>query len=278
MRPPIVAGQFYAGTRSALLKQIENCYLHRLGPGRVPKLKADGKRLIKGAVLPHAGYEFSGPIVAHVFNALADDGFPDVFVVIGGHPAHGEIAVTTETFVTPLGEVLVDRDLAERMGMEENPDIHASEHAIEVQLPFLQHLKPDVKFVPIYVPMDIEKAREAGENIAKAVKGKDVVILASSDFTHAGSNYGLLPPKGMRVDEFVRKQDELAINAILELSPTKLFREVEEKMSMCGCGSVAAMLFALEKTAKSAELLKYATSYEIWPSSSAVGYAAIVIK
>jgi hypothetical protein len=279
MRPPVVAGQFYAGTKSDLLHQIEKCYLHRLGPGRVPKLKSDGRRLIKGGVLPHAGYEFSGPIAAHVFSALADDGFPEVFVVIGGHSPYGEIAITTETFVTPLGEVHVDKELAEKMDIEENSDVHAFEHAIEVQLPFLQHLKPEIKFVPIHVPSrEIEKAREAGNKIAKAVSGEDVVILASSDFTHAGPNYDQLPPRGMRVDEFVRKQDELAIKAILELDPMKLFKEIERNKSMCGCGSVAAMLFALEKKAKSAELLKYATSYDIWPASSAVGYGAIVIR
>jgi len=280
VRYPAVAGQFYAGTKSALLKQIEDCYLHRLGPGRVPKLKDDGKRFVKGAVLPHAGYEYSGPIAAHVFDALAEDGFPDIFVMIGGHQnLYDETVITTETFVTPLGEIPVDKNLAEKMDMEENSDVHAREWAIEVQLPFLQHLKSEIKFVPIYAPMDVERAKIAGKKIAEAIKGEDVVILASSDFTHAGSNYDQLPPKGMRVDEFVRKQDELAIRAILELSPTKLFKEVEEnEISMCGCGSVAAMLFALEKRAKSAELLKYATSYEILPSSSAVGYGAIIVK
>ncbi|PIU12692.1 MAG: AmmeMemoRadiSam system protein B [Hadesarchaea archaeon CG08_land_8_20_14_0_20_51_8] len=280
MRYPAVAGQFYAGTRSGLLRQIEDCYTHRLGPGKVPKLKISGRRLIKGGVVPHAGYEYSGPIAAHVFNALAEDGFPKSFVVIGGHPAYGEAVITTETFVTPLGEISVDKDLAKNMDLEENQDVHAYEHAIEVQLPFLQHLKPDIKFVPICVPsMDVKLAEEVGRKIAKAVNGKDVVILASTDFTHAGPNYDQLPPRNMRVDEFVKKRDKVAIKAILELSPTRLFEEIENnEISVCGAGSVAAMLFALEKMAKSAELLKYATSYDIWPANSAVGYGAIVIR
>ena len=280
VRYPAVAGQFYASTRSALLKQIEKCYTHRLGPGKVPKLKSDGRRLIKGGVVPHAGYEYSGPIAAHVFNALAGDGFPETFVIMGGHAAYGEAVITTETFITPLGKVQVDEDLANKMGIEQSPDVHASEHAIEIQLPFLQHLKPDIKFVPVHVPsMELGMAEEVGRKIANAVKGKDVVILATTDFTHAGPNYGYLPPKGLGIDEFVKKQDEIAIKAILELSPHKLLKEIEKNETlMCGAGSVAAMLFALEKTAKSAELLKYANSYEILPSSSAVGYGAIVIK
>lgn len=279
MRLPIVAGQFYAGIKQGLLSQIEKCYTHRLGPGLVPSLKRDGKRLIKGAVVPHAGYDFSGPVAAHVYNALAEDGFPKTFVIIGGHPGHGEVAITTETFVTPLGEVTVDEDLAKKMDMKENPDVHSCEHAIEVQLPFLQHLKSEIKFVPVYVPSrDIKKAQEAGTKIAKAIKGYDVVIIASTDFTHAGPHYHQIPPRGFGVAEFAKKQDELAIKAILELSPTKLFEEVvKHEMSMCGCGSVASMLFAVKGLAKSAELLKYATSHEIWPSEDAVGYGAIVI-
>lgn len=267
--------------KSALLEQIERCYTHRLGPGKVPQLKIRGERSIKGAVVPHAGYEYSGPVAAHVFNALAEDGFPETFVVIGGdHVGYGDAVITTETFVTPLGKVPVDMKLAEKIHIEENPDVHADEHAIGMQLPFLQHLSSEVKIIPVYAPSrDIGKAEEAGKKIGKAIKGADVVVLASTDFTHAGPSYYQVPPGGLRVDEFARKQDEIAIKAILELSPTKLLKAVTEHgISMCGVGSVTAMLFALLGVAKSAKLLKYATSYEIRPAPDAVGYGAIVIK
>lgn len=267
--------------RSALLEQIKRCYTHRLGPGRIPQLKVGGGRGIKGAVVPHAGYEYSGPVAAHVFNALAEDGFPETFVIMGGdHVGYDNVVITPESFVTSLGKVPVDEELAKKMRIEENSYVHADEHAIGIQLPFLQHLNPKIKFVPVYVPSrDIGKAEEAGKKIGKAIKGADVLVLASTDFTHAGPSYGRIPPKGLRVDEFARKQDELAIKAILELSPTKLLEAVtEHKISMCGVGSVISMLFALKGVAKSARLLKYATSYEIRPSPDAVGYGAIVIK
>ena len=267
--------------RSALLEQIERCYTHRLGPSRIPQLKVGGERSIKGAVVPHAGYEYSGPVAAHVFRALAEDGFPETFVIIGGdHVGHDNVVITTEAFVTPLGKVSVDEELAKKMRIGESPDVHADEHAIGMQLPFLQHLNPKIKFVPVYVPsLDMGKAEEAGKKIGKAIKGADVVVLASTDFTHAGPSYSRTPPKGLRVDEFARKQDELAIKAILELSPAKLLEAVtEHKISMCGVGSMVSMLFALKDVAKSAKLLKYATSYEIRPSPDAVGYGAIVIK
>ena len=267
--------------RSALLEQIKKCYIHRLGPSKIPQLKVGGERSIKGAVVPHAGYEYSGSVAAHVFSALAEDGFPETFVIMGGdHIGHDNVVITTETFVTPLGKVPVDVELAKKMGIEENPDVHADEHAIGIQLPFLQHLNTEIKFVPVYVPSrDISKAEEAGKKIGKAIKGTDVVVLASTDFTHAGPSYGRPPPRGIRVDEFARKQDELAIKAILELSPSKLLEAVtEHEISMCGVGSVVCMLFALKGLAKSAKLLKYATSYEIRPALDAVGYGAIIIK
>ncbi len=270
-----------AQERSALLEQIKRCHAHRLGPGGIPQLKVDGERNIKGAIVPHAGYEYSGPVAAHVFSALAEDGFPETFVIMGGdHVGHNNAVITTETFVTPLGEVPIDEELAKKMHIEENPDVHADEHAIGMQLPFLQHLNPKIKFVPVYAPsQNIDRAEEAGKKIGKAIRGADVVVLASTDFTHAGPSYGQPPPKGLRVDEFARKQDELAIKAILELSPTKLLGAVSEYgISMCGVGSVVCMLFALQGVAKSAKLLKYATSYEIRPAADAVGYGAIVVK
>lgn len=285
MRPPAVAGQFYAGTRSSLLEQIERCYTHQLGPGRIPKLKSDGRRLIKGAVVPHAGYEYSGPVAAHVFNALAEDGFPETFVIIGlDHRQLGtSVATVIQTFRTPLGDVPVDRKLAEKICqgvIKEDPIVHSHEHSIEVQLPFLQHLKPEIKFVPICMTLqDIATVREVGNIIAKAVKGEDVVVLASTDFTHCGFMYGQLPPRGMTADEFARKQDKKAIDAILNLDSEQLLRNVKKyNVSMCGYGCVASMLFALKREAATADLLKYATSFEISPDDIAVGYGAIVIR
>lgn len=280
MRYPIVAGQFYSDRRSELISQIENCYLHELGPKSLPKLTPEGERKIIGAVSPHAGYEFSGPVAAHVYGALAKDGFPKTFVIIGGHLPLGRASILTETFVTTLGEVKVDIELAKKMHLPEDPDVHQDEHAIEVQLPFLQHLNPDIKFVPVFVPADDPaEARGAGIKIGKAIEGRDVTIIATTDMTHAGPNYGVLPPHGMKVHDFVKGKDSPAVNAILALNPEQLFRVVDENnISMCGTGSVAAMLYALRGRAGYALLLKYATSYEIFPSSSAVGYCGIVIR
>ena len=267
--------------RSELISLIEKCYLHRLGPGALPKLNTEGKRTIKGGVVPHAGYEYSGPVAAHVYAALASDGFPETFVIIGGdHVGYSKAVITTEDFQTSLGVAKIDRKLAEAIGLEENPDVHADEHAIGMQLPFLLHIYSGFKFVPVYVPStNLKAAKEAGEKIGAAIKERDVVVLASSDFMHGGLSYGYPPPANQSAGEFVKKQDELAIEEILKLSPEGLWKTVREHdISMCGVGAVVALLYAIKPVVKSATLLKHATSYDISPAPDAVGYAAIIFK
>lgn len=271
MRYPAVAGQFYAGTEKELKQQIEECFKHPLGPGILPILKGEGERRIKGAVVPHAGFMYSGPVAAHVYAALANDGFPDSFIILGPkHMGFGSpIALTTERFNTPLGEVDIDEALAKALhtGTIDN-DIfsHRNEHSIEVQLPFLQFLKKELKFVPICIGIQTYKmAKEVGETIARSIEGKDVVVLASTDFSH-------YVPK-----EIAAKKDKMAIDAILNLDAKGLYKVVQKQdISMCGFGPVMAMLEAVN--AKEGELLKYATSGDVAPMKDVVGYGAILLR
>jgi AmmeMemoRadiSam system protein B len=270
MRYPAVAGQFYQGKESDLRKQIEECFLHSLGPGEIPKLK-EGERKIKGAVVPHAGYMFSGPVAAHVCSALAEDGFPKTFIIIGPkHTGFGSaVAITTEEFNTPLGNVGIDLELAEKLlsGVIDN-DItaHRGEHSIEVQLPFLQYLKPDIKFVPLAIGHQTYKmAKEVGGIISRAIEGKDVVVLASTDFSH-------YVPR-----EMAEKKDKKAIEAIINLDAKALYKTVEKyNISMCGYGPVMAMIEAVKGT--EASLLKYSTSGDVVEMREVVGYGAVVVK
>lgn len=287
MRAPAVAGQFYAGSDAELREQIQRCYTHELGPGKVPAVMA-GPRKLLGMVSPHAGYQYSGPVAAHGFSRLAGDGRPDSFVLIG--PNHhgigsGVSIMTSGRWLTPLGEVEIDRSLAEAIRgasdiIDTDEVAHAQEHSIEVQLPFLQHLFGDeFKFVPICMMLqDEETSEDVGRAIADGAGEKDVVIIASTDFTHCGPMYGQLPPGGQRADEFARRQDERAIVEIVNLNPKGLFKAVRDhQITMCGHGCVAAMLFAVGERRGEGELLKYATSYDIAPGPNAVGYGSIVI-
>jgi len=281
-----VAGAFYAGGKEALLRQIETSYRHAFGPGVVPSL-AKGPRRLKGLVVPHAGYVYSGPIAAHSYTALAADGWPEHFVILGPnhHGLGAPVALCPDDHVTPLGTVSYDRGMGERIiggVIEADPDAHREEHSIEVQLPFLQHLNAKVSFVPIALTFqEWEVAKEVGEAIAKAAQGTDALVIASSDFTHVGPNYGQMPPRGTSVAQFARKQDALALEKIAALDPKGLQDVVHEhEITMCGYGAVTAMLVAAKKLgAREAEVLKYANSAEITNDHAlAVGYGSVVVR
>lgn len=282
MRYPAVAGSFYPGNEKDLRRQIEECFNHRLGPRKTPVYKK-GDRSIKGAVVPHAGYVYSGPVAAHVYYALANDGFPETFIILGpNHTGYGSgVALTTESFNTPLGDVDINKELAKDLLdtiIDNDINAHRYEHSIEVQIPFLQYIKKGFMIVPVCIGLqDYKTAKEVGSIIKDVTKGRDVAVIASSDFTHCGSMYGQAPPIGKRVDEFAKEQDEKAIDAILKLDPKQLIENIKKyNITMCGYGCVASMLFGVE--GKNVELLKYATSYEISPGNMAVGYAAIIVR
>jgi len=287
MRDPAVAGMFYRRGRDILREQVRDCFTHRLGPGKAPALASPGARKIKGTVLPHAGYEYSGPVAAHSAAALAADGFPSTFVIIGpNHSGWGApVAVGTETFSMPMGRVEVDVKLARAIiggGVEEDTAAHSGEHSVEVQLPFLQYFSQAFRFVPICMgDQDAATARMLGERIAAAAPGQDVVVLASTDFTHCGEGYGHPPPRGMTAGEFASRQDQKAIRRILDMDPDGLVETVrKERITMCGYGCVAAMLHAAKKMgATGAKLLKYSTSADVsGDDGMAVGYGSLIVQ
>jgi len=285
MRYPAVAGAFYERSRDALLRQIEACYTHPVGPGRLPTVRKGPRRLL-GLVVPHAGYMFSGPVAAHAYATLADDGWPSTFVILGpNHHGQGApLALTDHEWQTPLGIVSVDAALHSAMlkpPLEDDIRAHRDEHSIEVQLPFLQHLGQAVRFVPICMAFqEYDLAAEVGELVAGALKGNDVVVIASSDFTHVGMQYNQLPPKGMSAPGFAKEQDAKAIEKILALDPKGFAAKVAQAdISMCGYGPVTSMLTAAKKLgATQTKLLKYGSSSDVsHDEHMAVGYGAIAV-
>ncbi len=270
MRSPAVAGQFYASGKGDLEHQIEECFNSPLGPKTVPVVK-DGSRKIIGGVSPHAGFVFSGPVAAHLFSSIAADGFPETFVIIGpNHTGRGSgIAITTEDFETPLGVAKVDVELATAMKKELidiDPQAHYYEHSIELQLPFLQYLSKDFKFVPICMAFqDYDAAISVGEIVRQAMEGKDVVVIASTDFSHYVTK------------ETAKTKDGMALDAIEHMDAKALYDVVlEENISMCGYGPVMAMMTACR--GGKARVLKYATSGDVRPMNDVVGYASVVVE
>jgi len=274
IRNPAVAGMFYAGTAKELEEQIEWCYKHELGPGAIPRVNSKGLREIAAIVVPHAGYYYSGPVAAHAYKELADDGIFDTAVILGpNHTGYG-YPVSLWAGVgwnTPLGELEVNKELAQRLlgeVIKADETAHTHEHSIEVQLPWLQHLYKKVKIVPIsMLAQDIETARAVGKAISQA--GDNLVIIASSDFTH-------YEPYSVAME-----RDGSVIEAIVALDEEELYERCENlNCTMCGYGPVAsAIVAAKEMKAKKASLLKYATSGDTSGDfSQVVGYGSIVIK
>jgi len=285
MRFPAVAGSFYERSGDALLRQVRESYTHPLGPGRVPKVESGPRRLL-GLVVPHAGYVYSGPVAAHSYAALASDGWPSSFVILGPnhHGVGAPLALTNHEWQTPLGTVPADAELYRALAkppFEDDIRAHRDEHSIEVQLPFLQQLHDALRFVPICMAFqEYDLAAEVGGLVAAAAQGKDVVMIASSDFTHVGSQYYQLPTRGLTAPAFAKEQDAKAIEKILALDPKGFAgKVVQAEISMCGYGPVTAMLTAARRLgATQAKLLKYATSSDVSRDMHmAVGYAAIAI-
>ncbi|MFC1912879.1 AmmeMemoRadiSam system protein B [Chloroflexota bacterium] len=266
IRNPVVAGQFYPASPTQLTETIR---------GMVDE-KSTREEVI-GLVAPHAGYPYSGPVAGATISRIA---FKDTFIVIGpNHTGRGKpLSIMTEgTWETPLGPVEIDSALAKRIlalsdHLEEDHLAHQYEHSIEVQLPFLQYFKPDIKLVPIILSYYSDSTyKEIGKEIAAAIQelDKKVVIIASSDMTHYESQ------------ESAEKKDTKAIEAVLDLNEDELLKRVDElNISMCGYAPVVSLISAArELGATSAELVKYQTSGDTTGDYSAVvGYAGIIIK
>ena len=276
VRRPSQAGAFYEGTAEPLKKQIENCFLHELGPGKIPKVAKAGPRRVVGLVCPHAGYMFSGPVAAHAYYRLALDGKPDVVVIFSpNHTGYGSaLAVMNEgVWRTPLGDVEVESETANQIVHESRIiDVdelaHRFEHSIEVQLPFLQYLYgSEFKIVPVcFLMQDLPSAREVGQTVAKVLTGKNSVIIASSDMTH------------YEPQERAAEKDRLALEAVEAMDEAKFYSIVEtHRITACGYGPIAALITAAKILgAKEAKVLSYKTSGDvIGDYSSVVGYAAV---
>jgi len=267
---------FYAGTSGALRKQIEGCFTHKLGPGSLPKVADRKLESIIGLVCPHAGYMYSGPVAAHAYHHLAKDGKPDTVVIFGpNHTGRGSaLAIMKEgMWRTPIGDVEIDsvtakEILRESQIIDADDSAHAFEHSIEVQLPFLQYLFGSAfKFVPIcFLMQDLESSREVGRAVARALLGKNALVIASTDMTH------------YEPQERASRKDNMVIDAALKLDEERFYSAIETyDVSACGYGPVTAAITAAKALgAKKAELLCYRTSGDVIGDFSAVvGYASI---
>ncbi len=279
-RHPAVAGIFYEPRADTLRSQIEWCFRHPLGPGKLPKVEDGGEAVIKAVIVPHAGIMYSGPIAAHAYYELGVRGRADTYVIVG--PNHTGLGAPIAVYpggewVTPLGSVKVDEEFVEALSSavgEECIDekAHLFEHSIEVQLPFLQYLF-DEKFRIVAITM-YDQSIEASKRIAEAVYrveqelGRRAVVIATSDLSHYVTR-----------DE-AYSHDKEVIKAIERLEAERVYRViVDNALPVCGPGPImVAIYYSLLKGASRAELLAYATSGDVaGGDNSVVGYASIEI-
>jgi AmmeMemoRadiSam system protein B len=266
VRRPAVAGRFYPRDRQALLDDVESY----LSPSAVavPAL---------GCLAPHAGYMYSGAVAGAVYAQVEVS--RRCLVLCPNHTGKGQplAIMSTGAWETPLGLAPIDSDLAETLKQQfplltEDSDAHHSEHAIEVQLPFLQTRRPDFTFVPIALGTgQFEILEKLGEGVAEVLRAQSepVLIVASSDMNHYEN------------DRVTRVKDHKAIERMLALNPRGLFDVVtQEDISMCGFGPAVVMLTAARQLgANSAELIKYATSGDVsGDRETVVGYAGMVVR
>jgi AmmeMemoRadiSam system protein B len=270
IRRPAASGRFYPGSEFALKKQLDRC------------TSAKERKKAIAVVAPHAGYDFSGRTAGAVFSEVE---VPGTAIVLG--PSHwgggARLAIMSEgSWDTPLGEVPIDSEVAAALKktcdeLEEDAAAHEAEHSLEVEIPFLQHVNPEVTIVPIAISTHDEMMLESlGRGIAETIRsaGKDILIVASSDMSHTERS------NAARQEE-VRRRDMMAIEAIVQLDARKLLRVVrEQRITMCGPAPVAAAITAAKLLgAREGRLVSYTTSYDTTGDYSyVVGYAGIVIE
>lgn len=265
IRHPAVAGRFYPADPNTLTRT-----LHSYLPPNQKTTPA------VGCIAPHAGHMYSGHVAGAVFATLD---LPKHFLILGpNHTGLGQpLAIMRQgAWETPLGEVEINEPLATALlkqfpPLVEDAEAHRAEHAIEVQLPFLQMLRPSCSFVPITVgTSQFEVLTALGEAIADVLftQSEPVLIISSSDMNHYEN------------DTITRVKDHRAIEQILLLNPHGLAETVKkEEISMCGVWPTVVMLTAAKKMgACAAQLVRYATSADVsGDQRRVVGYAGIVV-
>jgi AmmeMemoRadiSam system protein B/AmmeMemoRadiSam system protein A len=266
IREPAVAGAFYPDKPEVLSKDVTG-YLEK-----VKKEKVEGE--IVALVSPHAGYMYSGQVAAYAYKLLEGRAFESVVVVGPSHRAlfKGASLYDRGGFRTPLGVVPVDTELSKKM-MEKRkeiqflPEAHAQEHSLEVQIPFLQVVLKSFKLVPIVMEpyWSWETCQSLASAIAESVKGKKVLLIASTDLSH------------FYTYNIAVELDRIFLSHIAQFDIEGLNRDLKSgRTEACGGGPVVTIMLAAKMLgANRGKILKYLNSGDVTGDRSrVVGYGA----
>jgi len=277
VRRPAVAGAFYPGSSRELTATVDK-YL-----ADAEKKELQGELI--ALIAPHAGYVYSGHVVAYAYKQLQGKSI-DTVVLVG--PSHrysvrGAAVYDSGAFQTPLGTVAIDEELASELIKQERkitsaPQVHDDEHCLEVHLPFLQRVLQQFKIVPMLM-YDFSDAncKMLSQALSSCLNGKNALLVASTDLCHY-PNY-----------EEAKKADSIVVSAISKFDPDLLRKDTDEYMRkpirnlhcmLCGTGAVITVMQAAKRLgANAVEILKYANSGDVsfGDKSQVVGYLAAAI-
>ena len=244
---------------------------------------------LKGGIVPHAGWYYSGSIACSVIHALCGGEVPDLVVVYGMH-LHTDsprYIMKEGTWATPFGNLEIHQDFAEKLIERhpfeiERPGRHSQDNTIELQLPFIKYFFQNTRLVPIGVPPR-EESLEVGRSVAQiaAELNLKLKVIGSTDLTHYGNNYGFVPHgTGSEAVDWVRNSNDRAIiEAMLEMAPETVIREALQNQNAC-CAGAASTAIATVKAmgADRAHTVAYMSSYDRRPAESFVGYVGMVFE
>ncbi len=278
VRKAMFAGSWYPADAADCERQIR--YFLKEKPLSAPKETV-------GAIVPHAGWTFSGGIACRAISLLQQPPRPETVVIFGMHmaPRHQPCIMTGDEIDTPFGPLAVDTRLTEALTREfsfeiETARVFSPDNTIELQLPFIKYFFPEAAIVPVGIP-PAPAAEAIGRFTAEAAVRLEIPInvLGSTDLTHYGPNFGLTPyGTGPEAHERVRQEDDRRIiDQMLAMEPGEVIKEALNRHNACCAGAAAAALAAGKAMgAQEARLTEYATSYDKSPGDSFVGYTGIV--
>ena len=254
VRNAILAGSWYPGNKDTLTKTIED-YLSKVKAGSL-----EGE--LKAIIVPHAGYMYSGQVAAHAYRLLQHRDFKRVIMIGPSHRVgfRGASVNMQSGYRTPLGIAPVDRDLGKRIInadalIQGVPRAHASEHSLEIQLPFLQTVLKDFRIVPILMgDQDLKTCSRLARSLARVITNMDqTLLLASTDLSHFHSY------------KRARKLDLKFIKHVQEFDPKGLADSLSSgKCEACGRGpAITVMLAAQALGANRTMILNYANSGDV---------------
>jgi AmmeMemoRadiSam system protein B len=268
IRHPAVAGTFYPDDPAVLNKELDAL----LGPAELNPTKGN----VVGMILPHAGYAYSGYTASLGYKLLAKKPVDTVVIVSPSHREYFDgISVYNGTaYRTPLGDLKIDEEVRTDLLKEDAVIVssdagHRGEHAIEVQLPFIQKVMGGVKIVPIVMG---EQRREycfhLGERLAAVLRDRSVLLIASSDLSH------------YHPYEEAESMDAIIIGDVAQFDYEKMMNDLEsERAEACGGGPMVAVLDAARRLGASrAEILYHCNSGDITGDRhSVVGYLSAAL-